>query len=450
MFFFRTGCGRRTCRRRCWTCFRRWSCRRCGTILHLRPGRGRWTIFNLRPWSGRGTGLRCGTSHWGRTILHLRTGLRCGSSHRRRPVLHLGPCCRRGTLNLRWPGLRSRPVLRERCTRLRLRSRRFGANLGHGPVLRHVGPSCNSRRLAIRLRALAYLRPSRCSGRRSIRRGQRTLRRKGRGTSAVGSGELRPVGLRFAGMLNLCGHRGAEALPPRRHFGSGRTSLDAAASTVITDPCARRGNVVVIHIVHVRHVHIGNRAVVIDGAVFPVATVVAVAGVAESVIDSTVEADIRAPVPGMKDVVISRVRPVRRRPERSLVRGQHPRSWDPIVTSLRVGPVAGIPDVVLAGTWRLTVFRERRRRFRRLRGLLATIGSRVIWGVRALIARRLRSGLRGRLINRLGSWLSLRLIGNRGQVSTGGIARRALRHLRVLSFITARKAQNPHHQESQY
>jgi hypothetical protein len=54
------------------------------------------------------------------------------------------------------------------------------------------------------------------------------------------------------------------------------------------------------------------------------------------------------------------------------------------------------------------------------------------------------------LINRLGSWLSLRLIGNRGQVSTGGIARRALRHLRVLSFITARKAQNPHHQESQY
>ncbi len=113
---------------------------------------------------------------------------------------------------------------------------------------------------------------------------------------------------------------------------------------------------------HHGDVHIVDRAVVVELAATPVAALVAVADVAESVVDPAIEANVLTPVATIEPVMVLPVAPVAGRPQGTLVGSLNPDAGHPVITLLRIGPVAGRPEIVVAGSRRLIVFGQRRRR----------------------------------------------------------------------------------------
>jgi hypothetical protein len=152
-------------------------------------------------------------------------------------------------------------------------------------------------------------------------------------------------------------------------FGRTRLHVDTAVTAVVADTVG--GLRAVVHVVHddVAVVIIADAgADVIDGAVVievvavPVAAEVSETDVAEAVVDSSVEADMRAPVTAVEAIVDAAPAPVGRRPERAIVRRRNPFAGDPIVAIIAPGPVAGSPEIVGVRVGRLVVIWQRRRR----------------------------------------------------------------------------------------
>ena len=115
-------------------------------------------------------------------------------------------------------------------------------------------------------------------------------------------------------------------------------------------------------------------AVVIEIIPPPVPTEVTNADIPVAVVNTAVVADVGPPVSAMKAVAAVVVAPVGRRPKRTIVWGRAPGSGNPVVSTVAPGPVAGSPDVVVVGSRRLVVFRQRRRSFVRVfDGLLACV-----------------------------------------------------------------------------
>src|ERR1700739_4582717 len=92
----------------------------------------------------------------------------------------------------------------------------------------------------------------------------------------------------------------------------------------------------------------------------PFATLKAVSGVAVSIADSAVVADVRSPIACVKAVVAAFPTPIGGRPEHARGRWPHPGSGGPEVTARPVCPVAGGPHIAGAGTDRLGVDGYRR------------------------------------------------------------------------------------------
>src|SRR5665213_3106110 len=104
-------------------------------------------------------------------------------------------------------------------------------------------------------------------------------------------------------------------------------------------------------------------AVVPEAAAVPVSAVETCAEVAEAVVDAAVVADFRAPVTGVPEVVGTAVAPPSGRPESVGVRRKDPGAVDPVVAGvLIVGPIAGRPDIAIAGDFGLVVLRNGRGR----------------------------------------------------------------------------------------
>lgn len=116
--------------------------------------------------------------------------------------------------------------------------------------------------------------------------------------------QLRAIRGRHLLMLGL--YRGGSHVPLPQHIflSCGRPGPNAAVASVVADPVNR--NVVdhpgVVGIVNVSDIHMVHRAVVIELPVAPIPAVIAVAGIAITVIDTAVEPDLRAPVTGMPDI----------------------------------------------------------------------------------------------------------------------------------------------------
>ena len=122
--------------------------------------------------------------------------------------------------------------------------------------------------------------------------------------------------------------------------------------------------------------------------VVPVAALVAAAGVSVAVVHAAVVAHIPAPEAAEERIVVVAVAPVRRRPQRSAVRSHNPRSWNPVVAAVRrVVPVAGRPNVAVAGNLWLLVLRQRRRRLVGIHLRLLVVAGVVV--VRVVVVRRL-------------------------------------------------------------
>jgi hypothetical protein len=87
--------------------------------------------------------------------------------------------------------------------------------------------------------------------------------------------------------------------------------------------------------------------------------VIAVAGVAEAVVHTAVEADVLAPEAAVKEIAAAEETPVARGPESAIEWRSAPGSGDPVVADGGVAPVAGGPEIVRGGGLGLLVFRKR-------------------------------------------------------------------------------------------
>ena len=89
-------------------------------------------------------------------------------------------------------------------------------------------------------------------------------------------------------------------------------------------------------------------AVVVEAAAAPVSAIEAYAEVAEAVVDAAIIADVGAPVAGVPEVAVV-ITPVAWGPEGSCVGSCDPGALNPLVAVSGPGPVAGSPDVAVAG-----------------------------------------------------------------------------------------------------
>jgi hypothetical protein len=179
------------------------------------------------------------------------------------------------------------------------------------------------------------------------------------GTALVDVVELLSVLGGCALHLDLRGHgRGARSAIGC-DLGGLRADVDAAAASVIGDAGVvidDYGAVVDVGDVYADAV---DGAVVVEVVSVPVAAVIAVSGIAEAVVDASVEADVETPVAAAPSPTVVIPAPVAGGPEGSVVGWRAPCSGDPVVAGGSPVPVAGGPDVVWCGSYGLVVDGER-------------------------------------------------------------------------------------------
>src|ERR1039458_7776706 len=108
---------------------------------------------------------------------------------------------------------------------------------------------------------------------------------------------------------------------------------------------SRIAGAVVVGVVDHAHVEVIVGPVIEEVAAVPVAAFVAEADVAKAVVDAALEANVQAPMAGIKEIPAAVEAPVARRPERRSVGWFNPRARHPVVTLCTPGPVARRPDV---------------------------------------------------------------------------------------------------------
>ena len=104
-----------------------------------------------------------------------------------------------------------------------------------------------------------------------------------------------------------------------------------------------------IDVVNVNHVDVVDAAIVGEGAMIPVAALVANTTVTEAVVDTTVEAYVRTPVTGMEDVSAAAPAPVTRCPENTNCGRLNPYAGNPVVAFRTPCPIARRPEISIAG-----------------------------------------------------------------------------------------------------
>src|SRR5215472_12178712 len=115
----------------------------------------------------------------------------------------------------------------------------------------------------------------------------------------------RRLGTGILMVLQLHRHRPEARLIPVGRLDRGRLRSRAGTADE-ADPRVVDGDVVhhvlVVDVVHGGDVHVGDRGVVPETVVLPPAAAIAVAVIAVAIVDAAVVADVRSPVPRVKDV----------------------------------------------------------------------------------------------------------------------------------------------------
>ena len=163
-------------------------------------------------------------------------------------------------------------------------------------------------------------------------------------------------------MLGLSRQRSGVLLMRGRLFLPRRTRLNPFGSTVI----ARGPRIVhhhgsVIDMGHVRDANVGDGPVVVERSSTPLPSRKSHARIAESVVNSAIEADVRSPVASVPSVESSAPSPISGRPQHADGRN-YPGARHPVVAGVIVpGPVPGGPEEARSRTNRLRVNRQQRR-----------------------------------------------------------------------------------------
>src|SRR5580692_8685797 len=134
-------------------------------------------------------------------------------------------------------------------------------------------------------------------------------------------------------MPRLCGRCRSMTL-----FCCGRASSNSTGAAVIADT-VDRGVVdygLVVNIVNVCDVDVVHGAVVVEGSVIPISTLVADTTIAEAVVDATVEADVRTPIAAIPSIGVAAPTPITGSPEQAKCGRRHPRTRHPKVALITI------------------------------------------------------------------------------------------------------------------
>ncbi len=217
--------------------------------------------------------------------------------------------------------------------------------------------------------ALLLLLYSRGTDRRSRRDPDVAISRKGPTGGDAGwlamvhVGKLSTIGAGRTLILQLGTHGSRMLFMQRRQFRWPGAHLDAARSAVEADAIlAPAGNVVVVDVPLHREIEVVDGSVVVEVAATPIAALIAEADVSKSVVNAAIEAHMPTPIATMKAVAIILVAPVAGGPQSPLVRSLNPCARHPVIARWGPRPVAGGPNVAVAGILGLLVLGQRRRR----------------------------------------------------------------------------------------
>ena len=182
------------------------------------------------------------------------------------------------------------------------------------------------------------------------------------GPSVIFRSEIRPVLHGSMLMLLLRRQRGGMLLAGEGLFLRSRTHVYSACPTVVGN---RRSVVddhrLVVDVGHIRDADVRDGAVVKKRAPAPLPADKANTGVAKSVVNPAVEADVRAPVSRMPGIQSAAPSPVSRRPKQANGRN-HPSAGHPVIAICIVpSPIAGRPEVARTGADGLRIDRQRGR-----------------------------------------------------------------------------------------
>jgi hypothetical protein len=133
-----------------------------------------------------------------------------------------------------------------------------------------------------------------------------------------------------------------------------------ASSPVVADAAIRSvADVAVIHVdVNVGDVHIVEGTVVVETTAAPVPALVARASVAESIINAAVVADILAPEAVVVTIPAIVLSPISGGPQIAHFRRLYPSARHPIIALGSIAPVSWRPQIAIAGTFGLRIFRQ--------------------------------------------------------------------------------------------
>ncbi len=109
-----------------------------------------------------------------------------------------------------------------------------------------------------------------------------------------------------------------------------------------------------------RRIDVPRRRVISKAVALPSAAVETGSVIAVPIIDTSVESNVGAPITAVPTIITIPKSPVTRGPIISRVRNLNPRTGDPEITVISVGPVAGTPKISVLRTRRLLVDDERR------------------------------------------------------------------------------------------
>ncbi len=176
-------------------------------------------------------------------------------------------------------------------------------------------------------------------------------------TPVINGGKLLAVLCCRLLVLQLRSHRRNALLTHSGHFRRQRPASDAPRSVVAGAVNCGVVDRAVVH-VNVGDVHIVNGAVVVEPIVVPVPALITDAGVAESIVNTAVVADILSPKTIVVAIHAAEKSPVSRRPQEAHLGRLCPNSRHPVVTLRSIAPVSRRPQITLSRARRLRIFRE--------------------------------------------------------------------------------------------
>jgi hypothetical protein len=131
---------------------------------------------------------------------------------------------------------------------------------------------------------------------------------------------------------------------------------DASTSTVVADTINGIHDRPLVDVVDDGDVYIVHSRVIEELTTIPVTAFVADSDVAVTVVDSSIEADIWAPISNIPEIRAVRPSPIARCPEKTDLGRRHPCSGNPEIASIIViGPITGRPDITFPWANRLRV-----------------------------------------------------------------------------------------------